>query len=95
MYQMCLLKNVNFILKSSSKIAWSYIHSQFFLDSVLNCPIFKLVTDVTRTNEEGTEEDQWCAGPNFIKLFNMKTTNNEIFKKINKIVFCRDHDKAY
>lgn len=63
---MSFQKNVNFILKNSSKVAWAYIKSEFFKKSLEVCNSFKLVSDVTRFNEEGNNEAKWNAGPRFI-----------------------------
>ena len=72
---MSFQKNVNFILKNSSKLAWAYLNSEFFLKSLELCNSFKLVSDVTRFNEEGDQEAKWNAGPRFIKKFLDKTKN--------------------
>ena len=52
-YHQCFQKNVNFVLKNSSKLAWSYINSEFFKKALDVCSSFKLVSDVTRFNEDG------------------------------------------
>ena len=60
---------MNFILKNSTKLAWAYINSEFFKKGLEVCNTFKLVSDVTRFNEEGGQEAQWNAGPRFMEKF--------------------------
>jgi len=93
-YHMCFQKNVNFILKPSSKLAWDYLDSDFFPRSLDVCSSFKVVSDVTRFNEPGTQEDQWNAGPRFIRKFLDKTANTQGIEKVQTMVFCGDKQSA-
>lgn len=56
-YHQCYQKNVKFVLKESSKLAWAYVRSDFFKKSLEVAKDFKLVSDVVRKNEEGGEEN--------------------------------------
>ena len=91
---MSFQKNVNFILKNSSKVAWAYIKSEFFKKSLEVCNSFKLVSDVTRFNEEGDNEAKWNAGPRFIQLFNKETASYDYIEKVETMIFCNDKGSA-
>lgn len=81
-------------MKNSSKLAWAYLNSEFFAKSLEVCNTFKLVTDVTRFNEEGGQEAQWNAGPRFIKKFMDQTKDLPNIEKVEFMVFCRDKRAA-
>lgn len=93
-YYQSFQKNVNFILKTSSKLAWSYINSEFFKKSLEVCNSFKLVSDVTRFNEDGDNEAKWNAGPIFIKKFIQQTATYQNIDKVETMVFCGDKNSA-
>lgn len=93
-YHKCFEKNVNMILKNSSDLAWAYIRSDFFKISLRESQSFKLVTDVTRWNEAGTDEDKYNAGPNLIKKFKEHTRNFPGINKVEFMVFCGNQVEA-
>jgi hypothetical protein len=68
-YHQCYQKNVKFVLKESSKLAWAYVRSDLFKKSLEVVKSFKLVSDVARLNEDGPEDNKWHAGPIFIQGF--------------------------
>lgn len=90
MYHQCYQKNVKFILKESSKLAWAYVRSDFLKKSLDVAKSFKLVSDVTRLNEEGSDDNKWNAGPIFIKNFREYIQNYPKKNKIETLVFCGD-----
>lgn len=81
-------------MKTSTKLAWSYINSEFFRISLMVSKTFKVVSDVTRLNEDGDQEAKWNAGPNFIKKFRQKTSEFAGADKIQSMIFCGDENKA-
>jgi hypothetical protein len=44
-------KNINFILKASSSVAWAYVKSELFKSSLQVCKSFKIISDMARFNE--------------------------------------------
>lgn len=65
-YQSAFDKNINFILKASTKVAWAYINSQLFLNSLKYSKSFKIVSDMVRFNESEDKEECYVAGAKFI-----------------------------
>ena len=92
---MCYQKNVKFILKESSKLAWAYVKSDFMKKSLDVNRSFKLVSDVVRHNEDGQNDNKWNAGPIFIKDFRQHIHNYPKKNKIDTLVFCGNKERDY
>jgi hypothetical protein len=50
-YFLAFDKNINFILKASSAVAWAYVKSELFKNSLQICKSFKIISDMARFNE--------------------------------------------
>jgi len=75
-------------------LAWAYARSDFFKKSLEVSKSFKLVSNVTRFNEKGPEDNKWNAGPNFIKDFRQMVQNYPLKDKVQQMVFCGDMQRA-
>jgi hypothetical protein len=66
----------------------AYIKSPLFKASLSVSKQFKLISDMTRLNEEKMGRRNEYAGANFIKVFLNETKNYDFIEKVKTMIFC-------
>ena len=93
-YHRAFDKNINFILKASTEVAWAYINSKLFETSLQVCSSFKIISDMARFNESEDKMECYVAGAKFISKFIELTKNWDHIDKVKYMIFTLDKARS-